>query len=280
MKTKYLLSFLLCAMLTIPTAEAQLFKKIKDKILNKTEAQQTEEPGQDNTEDEPTTNEETAEEKAAKEKKVMSFFGGGLEDIPDTYKFSYALTYEITTNKETMPLHYLLEPDSTYFANKMDDPRASQIMVYDLKKSAMVTFMDNGKQKMAMKMKMPNVQKAEKKFGKKLIPDEDENIEIISIKGKRILEYDCLGFQVTSKDGIGKFWITNDAPVSLNGVYANFKTLSKKPKYQTLQLDENSLILEMTFDSHKKKKDTMHMVCTELKENPLEIHKKDYKSGM
>lgn len=178
-----------------------------------------------------------------------------------------------------MSLTYLLEPDATYFANKMDNSNNHQTMVYDFKKSAIVTFMDNGEQKMAMKMKMPNVKKLEKKFGTQIFPDEDEEIQITPIEGKEILGYTCLGYQVTSKEGVGKFWVTNDAPVSPNAVFGNFKSLPKSAKDQNLPLTENSLVMEMTYTSNKKEKDNMHMVCTSLGKAPLEIHKKDYKSG-
>ncbi len=300
MKTKHTLILLAILCMGIP-ANAQFFKKLKKKaenaaertVLNKTDREVSKTTdktidgvikGKPETEKEESeskeTNEPTDEEKKAKEEKVLSFFGGGLEDIPDTYTFSYALTYEISSQKETMPLQYLLEPDATYFANTMNDPKVNQIMVYDFKKSALVTFMDNGEQKMAMKMKMPNLKKAEKKFGKKIIPEDEEDVEIVPIEGKTILGFNCNGFRVTSKDGIGKFWVTNDAPVSLNGVYANFSSLPKSAKDKALPLNEKSLVMEMIYTANRGKKNNMHMICTELNENPLEIHKKDYKSGM
>ena len=281
MKIKLLFMLMVCFIATT-TVEAQILKKIKDKIgLSKTSKEDTE-TNSENTENEETTetNTQTDEEQEAANTKMENFFGGGMEGVPDTYKFSYALTYEITSGKESNALEYLLEPDVAYFGNKMDDPRAKQIIVYDLKKNLMVTFMDNDNQKMAMKMRMPNMKKSEKKFGKKIIPEDEEDVQIIQIEGKNILGYDCNGFQVTSKDGIGKFWVTNDAPVSLNGVYANFSSLPKSAKNKALLLNEKSLVMEMLYTANKGKKDNMRMICTELKDNPLEISKKDYKSGM
>ncbi|MAL59989.1 MAG: hypothetical protein CMC14_08085 [Flavobacteriaceae bacterium] len=285
MKTKHLFAFLFCAMLSIPSAEAQLLKKIKDKVSEVTGSNKKEETNSENEENaeseentEPDT--PTEEEKQANETKIGNFFGGGMEGVPDTYTFSYALTYEMTSGKETNALEYLLEPDAAYFGNKMDDPRANQIIVYDLKKNLMVTFMENDQQKMAMKMRMPNMKKAEKKFGKKIIPEDEEDVQIIPIEGKTILGYQCNGFQVTSKDGVGKFWVTNDAPVSLNGVYANFNSLPKSAKDKALPLNEKSLVMEMMYTANKGKKNNMHMICTQLEENHIEIHKEDYKSGM
>ena len=285
MKTKHILYFLIFALLIIPSAEAQILEKIKDKVSEVTGSNKKEETNSENEENaeseentEPNT--PTEEEKQANETKMGNFFGGGMEGVPDTYNFSYALTYEMNSGKETNALEYLLEPDATYFGNKMEDPRAHQIIVYDLKKNLMVTFMENDQQKMAMKMRMPSIKKAEKKFGKKIIPEDEENVQIIQIEGKTILGYQCNGFQVTSKDGIGKFWVTNDVPVSLNGVYANFSSLPKSAKNKALPLNEKSLVMEIMYTANRGKKNNMHMICTQLKENPLEINKKDYKSGM
>ncbi|MDT0555197.1 DUF4412 domain-containing protein [Patiriisocius hiemis] len=280
MKKRYLIPMLLCVLFAIPKAEAQIFKKIKEKINQVTGGEQTEDTNNQGTIDTTVTNTPTAEERQATEIKIGDFFGGGLEGVPDTYKFSYRLTYALTSGKDSNALQYLLEPDTAYFGNKMDNPDANQIVVYDLKKNMMVTYMDNNGQKMAIKMRMPNLKKTEKKFGKKIIPENNENVDIIPIQGKTILGYQCQGYQVTSDEGVAKFWVTNDAPVSLNGIYANFSSLPKKTKDQELPLDENSLVLEITYESRKKKKENMHMVCTELKEQLVVLHKKDYNSGM
>ncbi len=303
MKIK-IITTLIIGLLFNSNAEAQFLKKLKDRaaeaaertILNKTDEKVSKKTGKtidDATEggknkksneieetDKNSGKELSEEEKQANEKKMGNFFGGGLEGVPDIYTFSYALTYEITSGKDTNALEYLLEPNVAYFGNKLDDQKLDQIIVLDLKKNLMVTFMNNDQQKTAMKMRMPNLQKVEKKFGKKLFSEEEDDVDIVQIEGKTILGYRCNGFQVNSEDGIVKFWVTNDAPVSLNGVYANFSSLPKSVKDKGLPLNEKSLVMEMLYTSHKKKKDNMLMVCTELKENSLELHKKDYKAGM
>ena len=260
------------------TAEAQLFRKIKEKINNVTGSEKESESnpaeGDENTEE---VTPPTQEEQEAQNTKLGNFFGGGLEEIRDTYTFSYSLVYELKTNKESMSLEYLLEPKADYFANQMNEQQGNRLMVYDFKKNAMVTFMDNGEQKMAMKMKMPNIKKSEEKFGKKIIPEDDEDVQIIPIEGKKILGYKCDGYKVISKDGVGKFWVTNDAPVTINGVYANFKSLPKSARNYPITV--NSLMLEMNYIANKGKRDNMEMLCTQLVENSVEIHKKDYQSG-
>lgn len=79
MKTKTILSaILLLGILSMPTVEAQLLKKIKDKI-NKTVGSKENEEETTNTNDEENTepNQPTEEEKKANELKMGNFFGVG-----------------------------------------------------------------------------------------------------------------------------------------------------------------------------------------------------------
>lgn len=133
---------------------------------------------------------------------------------------------------------------------------------------------------MVMKMKMFNLKKVEKKFGKKIIFEDEEDVEIVFIEGKIILGFNCNGFWVILKDGIGKFWVINDVLVSLNGVYVNFSLLLKSVKDKVLFFNEKLLVMEMIYIVNRGKKNNMYMICIELNENLLEIYKKDYKFGM
>jgi len=266
-------------------AEAQLLKKLKKKaekvLVSKKEDKAKDSLQKENTKKIGETEKNLPnKDKQKKENKIMSMFGGGLEKVPDNYAFSYVLTYQMTTKKEQIPFQYYLEPEAPYFANMMQDSKTKSLVVYDLDENFMVTFMDDGKQKMAMKMVLPNMKKTQKKYGDKLFPDKgSDEVQIVPIESKKIQGYKCLGFKVTTKEGEGKVWITNDAPVSLNGVYSNFKTLPKTGPYANLPINKTSLIMEMEFQSSKKKSDYMHMLCTELKQESFEIKKKDYNPG-
>ena len=292
MKLKHFL-LIIMSLGIITASEAQLLKKLKKKaeqaaertILNKTDEKVSQKTGEaigsvttkkPNKKPQDSVKARTDET----EDKISKFFGGGLENVPDSYTFSYLLTYQITSNKEEFAFQYFLEPNAPYFANKMADSKTNSFVVYDLKKNFMVTFMDDGKQKMAMKMVMPNMKKTQKKYGDKLFPDKgNDEVKIVPLEGKMIQGYHCLGFLVTSKDGQGTVWITNEAPVSLNGVFSNFKTLPKTGPYANLPINESSMIMEMDFKSNKKKSDNMHMICSGLKQEIFKLLKEDYSSG-
>lgn len=269
MKTKYLLSFLICALMSIPTVEAQLLKKIKDKILNSTESEQNQESSDVETDDE-----RSDEEKKAAEKNIMNIFGGSLEGLPDTYEFQYVMDMQLTTKKDQMSMQYYIQPNANYFGNAIADKNANSVIVYDMENQAMVTFMDNGSQKMAMKTRMPFDAAAQKEMAKN--DTNQDTGKITPLPNKTILGYNCLGYQIEQEDGVSKFYITNEAPVSFVGVFSSIEQMPKSGYNATIPFDEKSMIMEMEYTSHKRKRDNMHMICTKLEEKPLTINKADY----
>jgi hypothetical protein len=211
---------------------------------------------------------------AAMQKKMAGLFGGGgLKGIPDVYKFSYRATMKITTQKEDTEIQYWMEPGQRYFGNKHDQGQTNSITVMDMENQAMVMFMDDGERKSAMKI--PSSKKMMEKLTKKMEEKNQnakEDIKITPIADKTILGYRCKGYQITSKDGISKVWITNETPVGYLGGIANAENLPSS----VLPLGENTMFMEMQFESAKKQKDNFSMVCTELKKEGMTIKKEEY----
>lgn len=286
MKTKHTLTLLACLLIGIQT-NAQFFKKLKNKaenavertVLNKTDREVSKETdktidgvikGKPETEKE----EPTDEEKATAEKNVMSIFGGSLEGLPDTYEFQYVMDMKLTTKKDEMDMKYYIQPNASYFGNAITDEKANSVIVYDMENQAMVTFMDNGTQKMAMKTRMPFDAAAQKEMAKNDTNQED--MKITPLPSKTILGYHCKGYQIEQKDGISKFYITNEAPVSFVGVFSSIEQMPKSGYNATIPFDEKSMIMEMEYISNKRKRDNMHMICTNLAEKKFSINKADY----
>lgn len=214
-----------------------------------------------------------AKEEAMQKKMAGLLGGGGLKGIPDIYKFSYRATMKITTQKEESDIHYWMEPGQRYFGNKYDQGETNSITVMDMENQAMVMFTDDGKQKMAMKIPAgkKTIEKITKKMAEKNKQAEDD-IKVTPIADKTILGYNCKGYQIITKDGVSKVWITNETPVGYLGGIAYTEGLPSS----VLPLGENTMFMEMQFESAKKKKDNFSMVCTELKEEPMSIVKAEY----
>ncbi|RDK86965.1 DUF4412 domain-containing protein [Marinirhabdus gelatinilytica] len=281
----------LCTILFISSvsvnANAQFFKKLKKKaenavertVLNKTDREVSKET--DKTIDgvikgdkKKEKEEPTDEEKEAAEKNAMNIFGGSLEGIPDSYEFQYIMDMKLTTHKDKMDMRYFIQPDASYFGNAIVDKRANSIIVYDMENQAMITFMDNGSQKMAMKTRMPFDEAAQKEMAKNDTNQEDVNIT--PLPSKTILGYHCKGYQIEQEDGVSKFYITNEAPVSFVGVFSSIQQMPKSGYNATVPFDENSMVMEMEFISNNRKRDNVHIICTNLAEKKFAINKADY----
>ncbi|MCK0159979.1 DUF4412 domain-containing protein [Allomuricauda sp. F6463D] len=299
---------LICSLAISFSAEAQFFKKLVKKaenaaertILNRTDREVSK--GTDNAIDSITKGDQgksnkkgntknigeteknlekqqqtQAQKKAqqsAMQKKMAGLLGGsGLDNVPDVYEFSYRATMKIVNQKDEVEMIYWFEPDQRYFGSTLNDEHTNSITVMDLGNKAMVMFNDDGKQKTAMKIPAGNkaIDKAIKKMEEKS-KDTMDDAKITPIANKTILGYDCKGYQITTKDGVSKMWITDEAPVGYLGGMANTDNLPSS----VLPIGENTMFMEMQFESAKKKRDNFSMVCTELIEKNMSIVKEEY----
>jgi|TARA_R100000479_G_scaffold51000_3_gene24240 hypothetical protein len=280
------------------TSNAQFFKKLKKRaehavertVLNKTDREISKETDKtidgvikgDGKKNKKESKELTKEEKAKAEKRAMSIFGGGLEGIPDTYKFQYVMDMKMTStnkNSDDITMQYYIEPNASYFGNAMPNENSNSVMVYDLENQAMVTFMDNNGQKMAMKMRMPLEEKMQEMIEK---TQKGENnaanmANITPLPSKTILGYSCKGYLVKQDEGTSKIYITDEAPVSFVGMFANLEKMQKNMNTATIPFGKNSLMMELEYTSNKRKKDNIHMICTGIKKAPFTINKADYR---
>ena len=215
------------------------------------------------------------EAKAGRQGVLAGMLGGGsMEDVPDTYTFSYRATMKIAdeNEKDEANFVYWLEPDATYFGTQVVvEEAAHQIAVMDMDIKSMVMFMDNGKQKTALRLK-GNQQLMDTYLQKAAVGEGAEDITITPIEGKTILGYACKGFQMETEDGISKVWVTDEAPVGIiDGMLRDGYIPEGLP-----DLGPKALFMEMEYTPKDAKEGNVRMVCTELKPVSMAIHKKEY----
>lgn len=301
MKMNYVLPLLACIFFANPT-EAQFLKKLKKKaqeaaertILERTDKEVSK--GTDRTIDSitqgkkekkkgktgSTTIGETEKnldkkepdqaKEAAMQKKMAGLFGGkNLNGVPDIYTFSYRTTMKMTTEKDETEIQYWMEPDQRYFANWQEQGTTNSISIMDMENKMVVMFMDDGERKSAMKM--PVGRKMMEKMAKKMEQKSNsDDVQITPIGNKTILGYTCQGYQITSKEGISKIWLTNETPVGFLGGMGQAESIPTTG----LPIGSNTMFMEMQFESAKKKKDNFSMVCTELIQEDFVLAKADY----
>ncbi len=213
---------------------------------------------------------------AGRQSALAAMLGGGsMDDVRETYAFSYRATMKIINEneKEEANIYYWLEPDATYFGTEvLADGVAGQVAVMDMEIKSMVMFMDNGEQKTAMRLS--GSQQLMDKYMEGANEDGAADVNITPIEGKTILGYHCKGFQMASEDGVSKVWVTDEAPVGmLSGMMKAEHIPTGLP-----DLGPNALFMEMEYVPKDGKKGNVRMVCTELKPASKAIHKKDYQS--
>ncbi|WP_293293774.1 DUF4412 domain-containing protein [Allomuricauda sp.] len=300
MKARTLISTLIC-FLIMGQSNAQFFKKLKKKakdavertVLERTDKEVSK--GTDRaidsitqgkkgkktpksigeTEKNTPTKKQTDAKNKAMEQKMAGLFGGkDLNGVPDIYTFSYKATMKITTRKDETEIQYWMEPDQRYFGNWQEQGTTNSISIMDMENKMVVMFMDDGERKSAMKM--PVGKKMMEKMAKKMEQKSNaDNVQVTPIGNKTILGYTCQGYQITSKEGISKIWLTNESPVGFLGGMGQAESIPTTG----LPIGSNTMFMEMQFESAKKKKDNFSMVCTELVQEDLILVKADYLSS-
>ncbi|MFB2118591.1 DUF4412 domain-containing protein [Parapedobacter sp. 2B3] len=218
--------------------------------------------------------EDTKKDKGVGSSALATMLGGGnMEDVPDTYTFSYRATMNVVDDTETEEANvlYWLEPDATYFGTEVQAGEASgQVAVMDMAIKSMVMFMDDGKQKTVIRL--DGNQQILDQYMKEAAEEATEEVAVTPIESKTILGYRCKGFQVETDDGISKVWMTDEAPVGMIGGMMKSEYLPKGLP----DLGPNALFMEMEYVPKTGKKGNVRMVCTELKPVSMAIHKKEY----
>ncbi|ASV29743.1 DUF4412 domain-containing protein [Maribacter cobaltidurans] len=215
-------------------------------------------------------------QESALQSRMANIMGAmGLDDVPDVYEFSYRVKMKLTSQKDETVMNYLFQPGERYFGNEIDQGKTHSISVMDLENESMVMFNTNGEQKTAMKMPLDKmtIDKMIQKMEEENVNTSDD-VKIVPIANKTILGYRCKGYQITSKDGISKVWITNEAPVG----YMGGMIQTEKLPNVALPIDEKTMFMEMQFESQKRKKDNFRMICTEIKEQDIFLAKNEYTS--
>jgi len=147
-KTTLFIAFILCFS---GVSNAQIFKKLGKKIekaAEKTIERKVERKTQRETEKafDSTFN------KKRKKKNNRSVNGLSKTDPASSYAFNHKVEMHMTSGKEKMDLEYYLPKNDDFFGMKIKDKKIKDdfMMVYDVGREAMFTYMENNGQKMKM----------------------------------------------------------------------------------------------------------------------------------
>lgn len=195
------------AMLTLP-AQAQLLKKIQNAAAQGVENAATKRAGQ-------------ASEKATNDA-IDGMFGGLMQPAPTEtdYSFTGYMVMEVTSTdkkgkaEDPVQIQYLLSSNTEFMGMAFADPEKAEnstTTIMDTKNQAMVILLeDKGKKSsMAMKLDYDKVQGMVDEEAEDQLEQPDYKITKTG-NTKTILGYTCEEYLVTTEDGEGRYWVTEE----------------------------------------------------------------------
>lgn len=257
---KIILMVFAVSMFSANNAQAQFFKKLKEKVTNKVENAVT----------------RNISDKAAREanealntiwesdlKNINVGMGDPVDpaEIPAEYKFDWRYTINMKTDAGEMDFNYRLKEGAPYMGIEMPNME-NFFMVIDNEKGMSVMFM-NG---IVRATKLSSVTVTEDE-----VKNPYENMEFQKIGTKTIMGYTCEGYKAETKDHSFTIYITDDAGIGFNDIYSNQKNIPKG--FDSDWIGEDSLLMEMQMNDKKDPSKNLTMTCTGIEKEDFSISK-------
>lgn len=260
----------LISLLMIPSAEAQFFKKLKEKVQDKVEDAVV-----DNVSDK-AANEANEKLNRLWETKLENTsipMGTEMvpqEDIPDIYKFDWEYSLSMETTEGNMEMTYLLNEEAPYTGIRI--PQAPNMFtVLDTETNLTVMFLSSEGNNMVTATRMPEDSSTD---GEPENPYDD--MEITEIDGKTILGYECRGYRMENEDTVFDFYVTDETGLSFSDMFhTNQEEMPKSFDPDFLQ-ETDGLMMQMEMKDKKDPAKTVTMTCTGIEEKDFAISKSDY----
>ena len=280
MKPKILLLSLLLLFTGVRT-NAQLLKKLKNAVkqgvevlegdIDETDDKNTDKGSRKATAASPPANKNASNPTAIPGMETIAAPQDQNVQLPDSYHFSYKATLKVTSSSGTVEPIFYLEPGASYYARNNTIKELTEYLVMDNQINMAVLFGEFQGQKRRIHNYF-NLETKATLMG--AYRDAPRTAPVTPLKDKSILGYDCTGYQITTETGTTKLWITNQAPVTMFSTLFTYRShLPDSP------FTENSMIMEVVFDSASDPEKSYQMVCTALQPEKLVLRQSDYQQA-
>jgi hypothetical protein len=197
------------------------------------------------------------------------------EDIPDTYDFEWVYELTITTDKmeEPIPMAYLLKEGAPYWGMNIEQQGTNVLMVFDAGKMMTLMFMESDDNRFMTASKIPDDFLEGDTF------QASEGYEIREIPGKKVMGYDCKGFELEDAQYKTQVYTTFDTEVSFGDMYKKNEHFPENFDMEWIRDgDKSGMIMEMVIEDKTKNELDAKMVCTKLERSRKTVAKADYQS--
>ncbi|OOG77051.1 DUF4412 domain-containing protein [Algoriphagus sp. A40] len=279
---KSILSILILAgyMIALP-AQAQLLKKIQNAAAQGAENAATKKTRE-------------SSEKATNDA-IDGMFGGLMEQAPTEtdYSFTGYMVMEVTSTdkkgkaEDPVKIQYLLSSNTEFMGMAFADPKQSETTtttIMDTKNQAMVILLEDKGEKssMAMKLDYDKMQGMVDEEAEKQLEQPDYKITKTG-NSKTILGYSCEEYLVTTEDGEGRYWVTEEpiAGVSMFSPQSNPMVSSKTiERYSSMFSNApKGTFMEMIFTDKEGAVTDMKVIELET-DSPKKFQMSDYPNMM
>lgn len=296
MKNTYIFFLMLCfTIASVQPAQAQFWKKVKDRVTNRAENRALNEvdkatddaiddalegsPEESSDDEKPTNDNDTSDDEEEMDQQqanewMAKMLGGSSVALPDQYEFDYVVDYTSTADGKTQNMSYMMGSGEVW-GFKVHDEKEPMMMVIDGERDIMAMYSERKGKKQVQKL--PSMMSSQ--FVADAIDNSEEVPDDYSIektgKTKNIAGYHCEEYAISSPDGSGFVWIAPDLEANFMQAFSRTMKKSKKMKNMAKLFEFMSgTMLESTYTD--KKGDTNHMIATKVNTSPDPIDHSEY----
>ncbi|WP_178986760.1 DUF4412 domain-containing protein [Winogradskyella helgolandensis] len=260
-----LILVLVLVVFLMPNANAQFFKKLKNRVEEKVENAVIEKAAN------------KASEKATKSMDKAfdtNPFGGSKENadaslVADSYDFTWKYSLKMTTKEGEMVFDYYLKPGASYFGFTTA-VMESMFTVMDNENKVTVMFLESEGNNIGMVNQMPELDIEEEN-------NESDQFKFEVLPEKTVNGFNCKGVKATNEEYEMVIYFTNETEVSFDDIFKNKTTKIPTQLKDYFDPNEKTLMISMDMQNLKKKQESATMECIGLEDVKRNMEKSDYK---
>lgn len=285
--TTVLSMYMLISLFSVNDLEAQLLKKLKNKVKQATEDVLAEKAAQETEKTLDSLLEVDPEYQPEYEKQLQQMMTAGAEDvkIEESYVFNTKVMYQMTVTDQdkSTDVNYEMwySEKEAYMATKMFNDKNSDtkgapnsiLSILDDKNKAIVVIMED--QKIAQLLPMTDVDETEVNDpddGETKLVDDDTEFENLKKTGrsKEILGYNCEEFLAQNDSNKFTYWVTKELSLFHKNMLFNLSESLGGNTFDQIPEAAKGFMMEMTYENFStKEKGSMQVLDIQKTNNRI-----------
>ncbi len=255
------------------SAEAQIWKKIKNKTKQKIEDRAAEKISDKIAEAVMGKMSEKVESESNPYKVNVGVQISKPKDLPAEYTFDWEYKVKMVSNSsdEDIYINYMLPEDGNYFGYTMPEAEG-MFSVIDFEKGAMISYMQEEGNSFAMANDYPTFEDMDEEGS----DEQSEGLDVTELPEKEIAGYTAKGYQYETEQSTMIVYVTEEADVSFSG-FGSIPNRGVPVTYgNQMSYSKDALMLYMKFTDKDNPENEMIMECVGLDKKKLVKKNSEY----